>query len=515
MLPLPPNFNVGCLWSKNQTAPVAIPLDLRDALAPADYCLYEWVDYWLQYPAADRLRVGETWLTPVYDTLFALRFENQLGLVAVQPFSGARPLCAPRHVEVISPKFPTPTAHLNFLRALVDDLYRRAARLPFTLSASAQRGVTHSQALPTPLFTLHFLLAYTPLLQAALRTIQAAPHRELRDESQWTRLAEATAADADTLTSILHTSDAWVPAPGLAFAKRLGGRAPAQVWQRNALETYDTPENRFVLALLRALATATTQLTRQAWWRKVSPERQRQIQAADSLLREAIMQPCFADVGELQRLPTSSQTLLRRDGYRDLLHLWQIFQNARQPWFARLQQAIDLRDIALLYEIWTFFALAETIADTTGEAPLLDLQVSDARGLEWQAAAHFGTGATLVYNQAVKAYSTTFRPDFTWRRAGRTEVVLDAKFRLERRTLDAGGLNASIEDDTPQAAARRADLYKMHTYRDALGVRAAVTLYPGDTSIFYDTEQGYSTHPSLHDLLWGQLAGIGAFALSP
>lgn len=515
MLPFAPNFHDGCLWSKTGAAPVAIPSHLREALAPADYCLYEWIDYWLHYPTADRLRVGEAWLTPVYDTLFALRFENQLGLVAIQPFSGSRPLCAPHHVEVISPKFPTPTAHLNFLRALVDDLDARAAQLPFTFNASAQRGVTRSLAPPTPLFTLHFLLAYVPLLSAALYTIQAAPHRELRAESQWTPLSEATAADADTLINLLHAPDAWQPAPGLALAQRLGGRAPAQVWQRNTIETYDTPENRFGLALLRELATATTQLTRQAWWPKVSSERQRQIKEADSLLQETMAEPLFADVGELRRLPTSSQTLLRRDGYCDLLHLWQIFQNARQPLFARLQQAIDLRDIALLYEIWTFFALITEIAAITEEMPALDLRISDARGLEWQAAAHFGTAGTLVYNQAVKAYSTTFRPDFSWLRDGRAEVVLDAKFRLERRALDAGDLNDIAEVDTPQTATRRADLYKMHTYRDALGVRAAVTLYPGATSIFYDTEQGRVAQPALRELLLGQLAGIGAFALNP
>ncbi|MBV9468521.1 MAG: DUF2357 domain-containing protein [Abitibacteriaceae bacterium] len=510
-----PNFGAGQLWSKDDNGISSIPADLQEPLAPATHYLYEWVDYWLQYPDADRLRINETWIKPVYDSLFSLRFENRLGLASLQPFAGSRPLCPPLQVEIISPKLPTPATHLTFLQALLDDLYRRAARLPFTFQTSTSRGVTHSLAPATPLFILHFLLAYAPSLQAALTIIQAAPHRELYDEPILARLAEATQADADTLMSILHAPEDWVPAPSFPLAKRLGGHAPAHVGQRAVTETYDTPENRFVLAFTHELLLTITQLTRQSWWHQVSPERQQQIDGVRQFLQQTIAHPIFAEVGPLQRLPTTSQVLLRRDGYRDLLNLWQMFQQARRPLFATLQQAIDVRDIALLYEIWTFFALVEAIAEMLQETPVIDLRTSDARGLERQTAARFGTGAQLIYNQSSRAYSTTFRPDFTWIINGRAEVVLDAKFRLNRQSLEAARFDDREDEDSPQAAANRADLYKMHTYRDALGVRAAVSLYPGQVSIFYDTQNGRLVSYTLRDLLLSHLSGIGALAMTP
>ena len=85
----------------------------------------------------------------------------------------------------------------------------------------------------------------------------------------------------------------------------------------------------------------------------------------------------------------------------------------------------------------------------------------------------------MVYNQYQPSYSVPLRPDFTWKRNGQAEVVFDAKFRLER--LDIAG----EDDGSPETTAKRADLYKMHTYRDALGVRAAVAVYPGNETVLY------------------------------
>lgn len=111
--------------------------------------------------------------------------------------------------------------------------------------------------------------------------------------------------------------------------------------------------------------------------------------------------------------------------------------------------------------------------------PAVYHRLSDERGLEWQAEARFGEAGTLVHNQYQPSYSVPLRPDFTWKQNGRAEVVFDAKFRLER--LDVSG----DDDSTPETTAKRVDLYKMHTYWDALGVRAALIVYPGQANFFY------------------------------
>lgn len=491
-----------------------IPPDLCTALAPAVCCLREWTDYWVEYPGANRLRVGDCWLTPVaHAGLFRLRFENALGLTAIRPFHDHHPAGEALYVEVISGKFPSPDAHLSFFRALLQDLFLRSARLPFAFSTLTARAVEDAATPPTPLFVFHFLLHHAPLLQAALELIQKEPHRELHEDDELVPLTQVTEVDADVLLSIMRAPDRWrnVINGGFPLAQKLGGYAPTHAWQRKAQETVDTPENRFVLAFVRQLLAATESLIGQAWWTSVSSERRHVVQRMTTLLRHAIRLAPLEGVGSLQHFPWASQALQHREGYRDVLHLWQTFQHARRPFFGQLQHAIDVRDIAQLYEMWVFFALTDAITAFLERTPHMDLRASDESGLGWGAEASFGVAGTLVYNGTQHSYSVPLRPDFAWIQGNRLEVVLDAKFRLDRRALD------DATDDTPTATAKRADLYKMHTYRDALGVRAAVCVYPGDESVFYshDRRRDRRTPVTVRDLLEGGLSGVGALALGP
>lgn len=494
---------------------VPVAPDQRATFAPATHLLYEWNDYWVDLPGVDELRVGDRRERPLRGNLFRVRFENQLGLTPIQPYTNGYPLAPPLVVEVLSPKFRAPAAHLAFFRTLLDDLFVRAARLPFTFSAETSRSVTEAMQPPTPLFAFHFLCQEARTLRAALATIQAAPHRVLADHPMHVPLAEAAEVGADVLLGILHAPEDWAPARGLPLTRQLHNHAPTRVWQRRPEESFDTPENRFVLAFLRALLTAAESIPVQPWWRSVPDWRQRLIREVIVLLQQAITHPMFDGVGALQHVPSASQVLLRREGYRDLRELWQLFHRARRPLFAPLQQAIALRDVATMYEVWGFFALTEKIAGIVERAPLLELRLSDVPGLGWTAQARFGDAGALRYNQTFRAatpsyrsYSVPLRPDYLWERAGKPDVALDAKFRLDRQDVETDG-------ETPQATAKLADLYKMHTYRDALGVRAAVIIYPGDVSRFYDRHPHTHRLFTLEDLLLEDRSGIGAVPLRP
>ncbi|MCP4536732.1 MAG: DUF2357 domain-containing protein [Chloroflexi bacterium] len=491
-----------------------IPPGLRADFAPAVGCLYEWRDYWLEYPDADTLKAGtESCLSP-RPGLFNLRFENQLGLAALQPFVNDRPLAPPYYVEVISPKRPSPAAHLRFYRTLLDDLFARAARLPFTFGGPTARSVLETLRPPTPLFTLHFLHHFAPALGAAIAVIQAAPHRKLRDFPDLVPLAKVVEADADVLLSIVHSPERWVPARGFALAQRLKYHAPAHVWQRCPEETSNTPENRFVRHFFQQLLTAAEALPAQRWWANVPSTRQATVREVTALLRHTIVQPPLANVSLLHQLPLNSQVLLRRDGYREVLDLWQRFQYARRPLFAPLQQALEVRDIATLYEFWCFFKLADDIRKTLRVEPALHLIVSDAYGLQWRSEARFGKLGRLLYNHTYcwpNSYSVPLRPDFAWVVEDKLQVVLDAKFRLQ--WLDSA--QKANKEKIPNATAKRSDIDKMHAYRDALGIRAAVAVYPGDQTLFYDVRCGRYDTLTLNALLNGDLSGVGAMPLKP
>jgi hypothetical protein len=418
----------------------------------------------------------------------------------------------PLWVEVLSPKFHTPDLHVRFFRQVLDDLFAQATRLPLTFTGPTQRSVAESLRPPTPLFTLHFLCQYAPKLLSALSIIQAVPYRELAEHTRRVPLAAATTMAPDVLLDLVQRPDHWVTTrQDSPLVRRLQGHAPEQVLQREPTETVDTPENRFVKHFLRQLLNAGDVLQSQPWWEKVPHDRQALIEKAAIQVRQVLHQPLFDQVGPMRYLPLHSQVLLRREGYREILRLWQRFQHARQPLFAPLQQAMEVRDIAQLYEMWVFFALIELLTLHVQQEPDISLEVTTEHGLAWKARARYRGQGTLVYNRGFRqpnSYSVPLRPDFSWMRQGQPDVVLDAKFRLTP-------LSDVEDEDSPSATAKRADLYKMHTYRDALDVRAAVALYPGTEALFYTHDAETLSDITVGEILTQDIVGIGALPLRP
>ena len=178
---------------------------------------------------------------------------------------------------------------------------------------------------------------------------------------------------------------------------------------------------------------------------------------------------------------------LDRDGMRDLL---------------------ELKNIALLYELWTFFRLVHEISAALGSPPVRSgrlasdlFQTAFAAGgtFEWD------PGVRLVYNQRFSrsrrgqrhSYSVPLIPDIALRIPDGPNAGLhlfDAKFRVQ--ALTDVGLAADDKDDDEKAAERagsfkRADLYKMHAYRDAIpDARSVWILYPGGEFRFFGVPGG-------------------------
>ena len=131
-------------------------------------------------------------------------------------------------------------------------------------------------------------------------------------------------------------------------------------------------------------------------------------------------------------------------------------------------------------------------------------------------------GRDLVYNRGFGrsrsgSYSVLLRPDFVLMEDSQASVVFDAKFRFDRRTFEEEDEETGETQTREQRLAKRADVYKMHTYRDALRtVRAAVALYPGTESeeTFY-TIEGNQRRVSLEELVEGKAVGVGAMAMLP
>lgn len=515
-------------------------LDLAPDLSLAPFFLWEWVEYRVRVEGAEsplRVFFGHELAKSDPDGYAKFCYQNQIGRSMVRIIIGGQ-LLPPLEIEVISKKLSLnegdPLYYPAFYRALVDQIVEHSATLPFTFTAPTYHAVEESVEPPSPLFIFHFLKNNREQLQEALETILGNPHRLLGEEEDFVSLPRVREVDAGVVLSILGHPEYWAryDGHGLAVAERLktpdGVRyAPTKVCQRLKVHTFDTAENRFVKWFVRELAFWTETISRaEPPWRNIVDEARQEFVEANGFLELALHDPLFDEVGEMVYFPSSSQVLLKRDGYRELLQLYRLFNLARHPFFRPLAEAIDSRDVAALYEYWCFFELVRRFEEMWGKAKI-SLEIGETGELQWGVAATFSDGRKLVYNEGFgrargRSYSVSLRPDFVLHEDSRPTVVFDAKFRFDPKSLPAGEEEDTYERDVAggdvERIVKRADIYKMHTYRDALRtVRAAVALFPGSEGAgeFYERRTSEKRSISLRDLIERQWEGVGAIPLLP
>ncbi len=491
----------------------AVPLHLLNRLAPARWVVREWRDYWLKAPEAETVLVGSRLIadSPVGSGNYLVRFENQLGLATIRVVDQDGLQREPMHIEVIAGKFGSADESVLFLEATLAALFAQITTTPFVLGAMTERLVKEARTPPTPLFTFHFFRHHGRELSRAVQAILGHPHQRLSVEPELVRPHQVRQVDRESLTRMLQAGHP-VPSNAGVSMTPLHRLRPERVWQQIPAETLDTPENRFVMSVARQMLGAARALQRQGWWGTVPAADQRPVVEAVEHLTMLTVDHRLASLAPMVAMPVQSRVLQRKDGYRDLALLWQLFQRSREPLFEHMEQAISLRGVDQLYELWVLFELIDQIAGITGEEPVLTPAV-DAFGVPTNNyRARFGSFGTLHYNRTRQTYSRLWlRPDYLWAPAnGGATVALDAKFRLRKLNWDDAPSMAVSE-----SSATTDDLTKMHAYRDAIpGVRAAMVLYPGTQAQFRDRYLGKRAL-SLRDVLTGDWDGVGAIPLAP
>jgi predicted component of viral defense system (DUF524 family) len=333
---------------------------------------------------------------------------------------------------------------------------------------------------------------------------------------------------------------------------------PEFITVTRATPTHDTPENRFVKFALRSfhgfLDTMRKRVPDQAKDARLVQE----ITALCKRLDEALASDVLRHVSEPTFLPLGSPTLQRREGYREVLQAWlQFAMAAKLVWHGGEQVfGAGQRDVATLYEYWVFFKLLDVVAsvfklDKPASESLLE-PTADGFGLKLKAGRYLPLhghsaqpGRMLAvqfsYNRSFRAtkeprapgsWTENLRPDYTlslWP-AGFTaaqaelqelmvHVHFDAKYRIDQvaailneaentASLNDEELGSALDDEKQNEARgtyKRADLLKMHAYRDAIRrTQGAYVIYPGQSGADKRLE-------SFHEVL----PGLGAFALRP
>ncbi len=515
------------------------------SFAPARFLIHEWRDYAIEWkdtsaPCGQLIVTGPPRRTRVGNGVL-FRFENQLGLARLNIRS--ENVVVPLVVEVLSLKYREPQKYRAFYDRLVEELSDRAATLPFSIQAPTALRTRESTRPSSDLFVWHFLRRDMDKVLAALRVVIREPRRLLTAEDAQVALDQVTAVELDCLPELIGRPADLQPAPtdgaasgwrlAAALQQRRTGRRflPAQLRVSRAEETLDTPEHRFVHAFVEELSNAIERLLRKF---DLPQEESRRLGTFWGELRDALHATFLAEVGPMSVFPAASRVLQRVYGYRELLRFWRELHLASDPFWS-LDCALDVRDVPTLYEWWCFFELIGRLG-TLRSLVQLDVRFDEVGGLPYGVAASFEDGWELVFNQSFSrssrrwpSYSLPLRPDFILTRANVPLVALDAKFRFDQ--ADWPALEAVEEDEASGFAlspdrggiaerlAKRVDIYKMHTYRDALRLKASIVLYPGrecDDAPFYPFEAG-GPHLCRLDSFLGEStpAGVGAIPLSP
>ncbi|MBO3743210.1 DUF2357 domain-containing protein [Actinoplanes flavus] len=373
---------------------------------------------------------------------------------------------------------------------------------------------------------------------AAVGRILGNPHVDWRSATERRRPGGAHPAGSHFGRALAAPGprQPWLPGRGRAALATM----PTTLERQKHESTTDTAPNRFIKHVLetwRAIAQQLlTGLVRDDGGTPQPGPARRGVQAAEEvieILDEILSHPFFRHVGILDRFPASSQVLLKREGYRQLLHMSVLVLAGLDLSFESGIEDIyrpSLRNVATLYELWCYLALVDIVGmvceqPQSGSAFTLSknglslrLKTGEDSAVRWQTMRRGRSlEVQLLFNRQFNAgggsWTASMRPDCsvlirpldsTLGGAGEPFDVwlhFDAKYRV------SGASSIELWEENGESSSRGAakndDLLKMHAYRDAIHRTAgAYVLYPGDKT--FDKRQFAETLP-----------GLGAFPLRP
>ena len=441
--------------------------------------------------------------------------------------------------------------------AMLQELTESATTLPFSAGEAAARRYSVSTIPPDEvlyhafLYLRYILSDKAPAevrLLPALEMIVREPHRLWRSERRDVRIEALTRVDAHTPLDLVTLPGTAVVASSLSpagarLARQLRWRLPEVVSERRIRPTADTPENRFVKAFIAQARAIIGRMRSAVGSRRSDAFGQNLLWDCD--LMEASLMPItrhsmWEEVGRMVRIPFSSTVLQRRRGYRRVLRHFSRIRLAPMIPLDRdgMRDLLELKNVAVLYELWTFFRLVREVSAVLGSPPVRSARLASdpfrtilpaGETLEWDA------GVCLAYNQRfsrsrrrpMHSYSVPLIPDIALLIPDGPNAGLhlfDAKFRVQ--ALADVGFAADDKDGSHEKAKeragsfKRADIYKMHAYRDAIpDARSVWILYPGGEFRFFGVprngEPSGRGAVSSPEWLPEGLEGVGAIPVAP
>ena len=343
----------------------------------------------------------------------------------------------------------------------------------------------------------------------------------------------------------LATSHRRIELPGKSGLSRYINTVPEKIRVQSLEDTEDVPENRFVKFVLNSFLEFSLSIRHNKF---AQPRLRKEADQVCEILFKHLANPLFRRLGKLTSLPLGSPVLQKRAGYREILQRWLMFDMAAKLAWDGGEDVYKAgqRNVARLYEYWLFLKLLNEFSRKF-KIPAVEkgklLQVTDGNlglclkeGIVQTLSGSFShkgrkLNVEFSYNKTFGysndywksgSWSKQMRPDYTlsiWpgdiessecaeEKDVITHIHFDAKYRVDNLIKEFGKSNdedlISIKHDEERGFYKRADLLKMHTYKDAIRRTAgAYVLYPGT--------ENPAPFKNFHEII----PGLGAFAISP
>jgi len=471
---------------------------------------------------------------------------NYVGLLKLELTNSEGNLASETHIDVRSTK-------LNYgdeYRSMLEDIADRCADFLLQLDSPVDQtfvadDTIHEATLAQRLYFLKSLLGSEDF-QMALQRIVHMPNTRWREEALSVDMRQSRRIGRNEVRQ-LASGGRRIKIPNGHPLQAAMKTIPDSIEVYDKRDTVDTMENRFVkYALNTFLQTLEDLLERLPTTGNTTyPGLRSEIDGLVNYLEETTTHNVFKEVCLPVFLPLNSPVLQRKEGYRQVLRAWTLFELAAKLSWTGGDDVYKggKRNAPALYEYWVFFKLLDLVANLfkLDNPPIDDL--IDYRDLVLKLKAGKQLPITGVYDGAGRklrvefSYNRTFgvngdypaqgswtchmRPDYTlslWPadfsqdEAEKQELIshvhFDAKYKVESLRKLFGRQDQNLDEEKAEQRAgkyKRADLLKMHAYRDAIRRSAgAYVIYPGD-------EKEHEPFRGFNELL----PGLGAFPLRP
>lgn len=323
-------------------------------------------------------------------------------------------------------------------------------------------------------------------------------HRELEGFSHPVPASLAGRIDPSNIMRMISAENL-VPMDGGPIDSRF---APITVHEDRSRVTFDTPENRLVKDVLLAIQRMVDIL--HGHMGDCSDYVCRRLDEMKGEIDRMADDGWLKEVGDLTRIPAESAVLERRPGYSDLYAIHRILgMNVLfSDDYSDLLEGRGSR-IHQVYEYWCYTRLFRCLwrmSVNKPDPPLIPIDDSwtvsmkrNGKGVSFVMPGTPRITATLYYNKEFsrgnrefESYSLRLRPDFVLMIAiegqpGRAIINFDAKYKVKRDPS-----RDVVSDSEMNTDCWEYDIYKMHTYRDALlHSYGSYVMYPGSSEERY------------------------------